>query len=70
MIRESLDPGSKYASVVVRAAGSTTPPEGAELRVRDAVGYEIARHYFARLQDAQLDQTREIRKHVQVVDLD
>ena len=38
MIRESLDPGSKYASVVVRAAGSTTPPEGAELRVRDAVG--------------------------------
>ena len=38
MIRESLDPKSKYASVVVRAAGSTTPPEGAELRVRDVVG--------------------------------
>jgi len=38
MIRESLDPGSKYASVVVRAAGSSTPPEGAELRVRDAAG--------------------------------
>ena len=38
MIRESLSPGSNYASVVVRSAGSSTPPEGAEFRVRDAAG--------------------------------